>query len=169
LTADHDKPQNRQQDRTENRTDNKPIVCRGIRGATTVEENTAEAILAATREMLLVIIDTNGVKKEDVASVYFTTTSDVNAEYPALAARQLGWHEVALMCGHEMNVPHGLPKCIRVLVQWNTTRAQDEIHHVYIRGAVNLRPDRSIENSINQTSIEQASFTFETTNHQKEN
>ena len=123
----------------------RPIVCRGIRGATTVGENTREAVLEATREMLTRIVEANGVAPDDIASVIFTTTTDVNAEYPALAARQLGWHDVALMCGHEMAVPGALKMCIRVLVHWNTTLTNSEIQHVYIRGAVNLRPDRSIQ------------------------
>jgi chorismate mutase len=122
-----------------------PVVCRGIRGATTLTENTAEAILEATRELLTKIIAANDLKIEDIASAFFTTTPDLNAEYPALAARQLGWHDVALMCGHEMTVPHGLKLCLRVLIHWNTTRKIDEIQHIYIRGAVNLRPDRNIE------------------------
>lgn len=122
-----------------------PLVCRGIRGAITVDENASDAILARTRELLLAIIEANGVEQADIASVFFTTTPDVNAEYPALAARQLGWHDVALMCGHEMTVPHGLKKCVRVMIHWNTTRRIDEIQHVYLRDAINLRPDRSIE------------------------
>jgi chorismate mutase len=120
-------------------------VCRGVRGATTVTENTAEAILEGTRELLQQMIDSNHIVQDDVASVWFTTTPDVNAEYPALAARQLGWHDAALMCSHEMAVPKGLKMCIRVLIHWNTTLGLTEIQHVYIRGAVNLRPDRSIE------------------------
>ncbi len=120
-------------------------VCMGIRGATTVEENTAEAILAATRELLIAMIQMNGVEAEDVASAIFTTTRDLNAEYPAVAARQLGWHEVALMCAHEMQVPHGLKQCLRILLMWNTEKTQKEIKHIYIKGAANLRPDRSIE------------------------
>jgi chorismate mutase len=122
-----------------------PTVCRGIRGATTVDENTPEAILEGTHEMLTKIIAANDLKPEDVASALFTTTTDLNTEYPAVAARQLGWQEVALMCAHEMAVPHGLKMCIRVLIHWNTTRRSDEIQHVYIRGAVNLRPDRNIQ------------------------
>ncbi len=120
----------------------RPVVCRGIRGATTVAENTADAIAEATIDLLEQIIKANNIQPEDIASVFFTTTADLNAEYPALAARQLGWHDVALMCSHEMAVPHGLKSCLRVLIHWNTTRQADEIQHVYIRGAVNLRPDR---------------------------
>ncbi len=125
----------------------RPVVCRGIRGATTVTENTAEAIAEATRDLLQQIIKANAVRVEDIASVFFSTTPDLNAEFPALAARQLGavWHDVALMCGHEMAVPHGMKMCLRVLIHWNTTRRADEIQHVYIRGAVNLRPDLNIE------------------------
>ncbi|HRE48983.1 MAG TPA: chorismate mutase [Aggregatilineales bacterium] len=119
-------------------------VCRGVRGATTVTVNTREAILTATRELLRLIIKANGIAPDDVASAFFTTTLDLNADYPAIAARQLGWLNVALMCAHEMAIPHGLPQCIRVLVHWNTTRAQNEVHHVYIRGAEHLRPDRKM-------------------------
>ena len=120
------------------------IVCRGIRGATTVDANTSDAILDATRELLELMIEANDLDSSDVGSAIFTTTPDLNAEFPAIAARQLGWHDVALMCGHEMNVPGALPMCIRVLIHWNTTKAQTDIRHVYIRGARNLRPDRSI-------------------------
>ncbi|HLY26576.1 MAG TPA: chorismate mutase [Aggregatilineales bacterium] len=124
-----------------------PIVCRGIRGATTPAENTSEAILEATRELLTQIVEANhGLKPDDVASVFFTTTPDLDAEYPALAARQLGWTDVALMCGQEMTVPGALKKCLRVLIHWNTTRRNDEIRHIYLRDAVNLRPDRSLKN-----------------------
>jgi chorismate mutase len=72
----------------------------------------------------------------------FTTSPDLNATYPALAARQFGWYDAALLCGHEMNVPGGLQNCIRVLIHWNTDRRADEIAHIYLRGARGLRPDR---------------------------
>ena len=121
------------------------VRVRGVRGATTVEVNTREAILAATRELLTLVIEANHICAEDVASVIFTTTTDLNADYPALAARAIGWNDVALMCAHEMNVPHGLPLCIRLLVHWNTAVHADEVKHVYIRGAVNLRPDRAAD------------------------
>lgn len=119
-----------------------PIYCRGIRGATTAEENSREAILGATRELLREMIDANGIRMEEIGSAIFTTTPDLNAEFPAFAARQLGWHDVALMCGHEMAVPEALQHCIRVLIHWNTPKLQQEIIHIYIRGAVNLRPER---------------------------
>jgi chorismate mutase len=116
---------------------------RGVRGATTAESNTREAILAATHELLSLMIEANGLNPDDVASVIFTTTLDLNADYPALAARALGWHDVALMCMHEMNVPHGLKQCIRILLHWNTTLTAQEVKHIYLKGAVNLRPDRA--------------------------
>lgn len=119
------------------------VACRGIRGAITVEENSAEAILTATREMLYIMIQANGIDPDDVASAILTTTRDLTATYPALAARQLGWYDVALLCGHEMDVPGGLARCVRALVHWNTTKSAAEIIHVYLRGAKDLRPDRT--------------------------
>ena len=119
------------------------IYCRGIRGATTVESNTRAAIIEATRDLLEQIAEANGLHTDDIASVTFSTTSDLNAEFPAVAARQLGWKDVALFCTHEMAVPGGLARCIRVLVHWNTRRSAREIAHIYLRGAVALRPDLS--------------------------
>ena len=118
-----------------------PITCRGVRGATTADDNSRDAILAAARQLLALMIRVNDIRKEDVCSAMFTTTSDLDAEFPALAARQLGWLEVPLICTHEISVPGSLPRCVRILVHWNTTRTQDEIHHVYIKEAVRLRPD----------------------------
>lgn len=119
------------------------LVCRGVRGATTVEENSRDAILKATRQMLGLMIRRNGIESADLASALFTVTSDIDAEFPALAARQLGWLEVPLLCGYEIRVQDSLPLCIRVLLHWNTDKAQEDIHHVYIHKAVKLRPDLS--------------------------
>ena len=119
---------------------NQLMYCRGIRGATTVEHNSREEILAATTELLQLLISRNELRAEDVASVIFTVTEDLDAEFPALAARYLGWTEVALICTREIPVPGSLGKCIRILLHVNTTRSAAEIQHVYIRGAVNLRP-----------------------------
>jgi len=118
-------------------------VCRGVRGATTVEEDGRDAILLATGELLWLLVQRNGIDPDDLASAIFTTTPDLVGEYPALAARKLGWLDVALLCGHEMAVPNGLPRCIRVLLHWNTAKGPREIEHVYIRGARDLRPDQS--------------------------
>ena len=130
------------------------MACRGVRGATTVERNDREEILTATRQLLALMIRRNSIDKLDVASAIFTTTPDLDAEFPALAARQLGWLEVPLLCGHELSVPGSLALCIRVLVHWNTDRAQNEIEHIYIRDAVRLRPDLSNLPSVNWDELE---------------
>lgn len=119
------------------------MTCRGIRGATTVDTNDREEILLATRQLLALMIRLNGIATEDVGSAIFTTTSDLNAEFPALAARQLGWLDVPLICTHEISVPGSLPQCIRILIHWNTETPQSQIQHVYIRNAKRLRPDLS--------------------------
>lgn len=115
--------------------------CRGVRGATTVEENTAKAILDATRTLLAAMVAENGFATEDMGSVIFTATPDLDAAYPAVAARQMGWTQTPLLCMQEMAVEGSLPRCIRVLVHWNTDRSPAEIKHVYLRGAKSLRPD----------------------------
>ncbi len=115
--------------------------CRGVRGATTADENSRDAVLTATRQLLALLIRTNGIRSEDVASAVFTTTVDLDAEFPALAARQLGWIDVPLLCTHEINVPGSLRRCVRVLVHWNTEKTQREIRHIYIKEAERLRPD----------------------------
>jgi chorismate mutase len=114
----------------------------GVRGAITVEANTAEAILAGTHELLAAIMEANPIVMDDIGSVIFSTTVDLNAEYPAIAARQMGWHDVAILCTHEMNVSHGLGRCVRVLIMWNTSLSQQAIRHIYLRDAQQLRPDR---------------------------
>ncbi len=119
------------------------MPCRGVRGATTAEENSSEEILKAARQLLALMIRQNGIQEEDMASALFTTTSDLNAEYPALAARQLGWLAVASECVQEVDVPGSLPRCIRILLHWNTDKPADQIVHVYIKEAAGLRPDRS--------------------------
>ena len=114
--------------------------CQGIRGAITVEENTRPALLEATRELLREVTRLNGLKVEDIACAIFSTTPDLNAEFPAVAAREMGWDRVALLDSHEMDVPGALPRCLRVMILVNTERGPDEMAHVYLRGAANLRP-----------------------------
>lgn len=116
-------------------------MVRGIRGATTVEANDREQILDAARELLDALVEANAVEHDHVASIIFTTTPDLNAEFPAVAARQAGWTDVALMCGHEMSVPGSLPRCLRILMHVNTDRSLKELQHIYLRGARALRPD----------------------------
>ena len=118
------------------------MAVRGIRGAITVESNSREAILDATRELLGELIRANDVHADDVASAWFTLTSDLNAEFPAVVARSdFGWTNVALECVQEMDVPGSLRMCLRILLHVNTERTQDQICHVYLRGASVLRPD----------------------------
>jgi chorismate mutase len=119
----------------------RPVWCRGIRGATTVETDTAEAILAATTELLNEIVEANDVNPDDVASAQFTVTPDLTAAFPARAARNLGWHQVPLLDAQEIPVPGSLARCVRVLIHWNTAKVQREIRHVYLRGAAGLRQD----------------------------
>ena len=117
------------------------MLVRGIRGATTVPSNSRDEILAAAGELLEEIVRANAIPHEHVASIIFTTTPDLTAEFPAVAARAAGWTDVALECLHEMNVPGSLPKCLRILMHVNTDRSAADIKHIYLRGAVALRPD----------------------------
>jgi tryptophan synthase alpha chain len=117
------------------------VACRGIRGATTVETNTSEDILEATTDLLDAIIRLNDIASEDVVSAIFTTTPEITASFPAMAARELGWTDVPLLCAHEMAVPGSLRGVVRILLHINTTRAPSEIHHVYLRAAGALRPE----------------------------
>ena len=112
---------------------------RGIRGATTADTNSKEAILEATKELLGRLVEANDIDVRDVAAAYFTATDDLDAEFPALAARQIGWTQAALMCAREMNVEDGANRCIRVLLLVNTDRALEEIEFVYLKGASSLR------------------------------
>jgi chorismate mutase len=119
------------------------IRCRGVRGATTVEANTRDEILTNTRQLLALMIRANGIEPGDVASAMFSLTADLNAEFPALAARQLGWLDVPLLCTYEVDVPGSLRKCVRVMIHWNTETPQHQIRHIYIKEATRLRPDLS--------------------------
>src|SRR6185312_13785728 len=114
--------------------------CRGLRGATTAADNSAGAILAATRELLERLVARNALDLADIASAFFTVTDDLDAAYPALAARELGWNEVALLCAREIPVPGSVARCIRVLLHINTTKGQGDLRHVYLHEAVSLRP-----------------------------
>lgn len=118
---------------------------RGVRGATTVGANDREPILAATRELLELMVERNGIRPEDVASATFTVTADLDAEFPAFAAREIGWDEVPLICGREIPVSGALGRCIRILLHWNTDRPQGEIRHVFLHGARSLRPKWAVD------------------------
>jgi chorismate mutase len=122
--------------------------CRGVRGATTCPENTAASILAATEELLRALIAANNIQEQDVASAIFTTTPDLNAVYPAAAARTVGWRQIALLGAQEIAAPNAISRCIRILIHWNTPKTHDQIQHVYMHGAEKLRPDWYPENKI---------------------
>ena len=113
---------------------------RGLRGATTADSNTRDAILDATRELLQELVEANDVSADDIAAVTFSTTRDLDAEFPAVAARvDMGWTDVAMMCGHEMDVPGGQERCIRVMILVNTDKEPHELKRIYLREAENLR------------------------------
>ncbi|MFV1949228.1 MAG: chorismate mutase [Anaerolineales bacterium] len=114
----------------------------GIRGATTIDSDSTENVLSAVHELLEAILLSNpDLITDDIASVIFTTTDDIVSTFPALAARKMGWDRVPMMSAHEIPVPDSLPLCIRVLILWNTDKKQISIQHIYLRDAVNLRPD----------------------------
>jgi chorismate mutase len=116
------------------------LQCRGIRGAIAVPANNKKNILAATKKLLTEMTKANKIEVKDIAAIFFTTTPDLNAEFPAAATRELGWpSSLALLCGHEMNVPDALPRCLRVLMLVNTEKEPEEIIHVYLGEAKKLK------------------------------
>jgi chorismate mutase len=118
------------------------VPIRGIRGATTINNDQEEEVLAATRELLSSIQSANpSLQPADIGSAVFTVTQDIRSAFPAKAARQLGWDRVPMLCMQEIPVPGSLSMCIRVLLQWNTENTQDGIQHVYLHKAKQLRPD----------------------------
>jgi chorismate mutase len=114
----------------------------GIRGAVQAQDDTPEAILRSTRQLLLALIEANQkLNPEDIASVFFTVTDDLSSVHPAQSAREIGWVSVPLMCAREIPVPGSLPRCIRILIHWNTDLAQEDIRPVYLGAASHLRPE----------------------------
>jgi len=121
------------------------MAMRGVRGATTVGGNEPAAIVGRTRELLGILVESNGIDPSDLASAVFTVTEDLDAEFPAVAVRGLaGWAEVPLLCAREAPVPGSLGRCVRVLLHWNTDRPQSEIRHAFLRGARELRPSWAV-------------------------
>jgi chorismate mutase len=121
------------------------MAMRGVRGATTVAGNEAAAIVERTRELLRILVDSNGIEPADLASAVFTVTEDLDAEFPAVAVRGLaGWAEVPLLCAREAPVPGSLGRCVRVLLHWNTDRPQSDVRHAFLRGARELRPNWAV-------------------------
>lgn len=117
------------------------MTCRGIRGAIDAAADTPVAILEATRTLLFALADANGFDPIELASVFFTVSPELTAEYPAMAARQIGWTDVPMLCSREIPVPGGLDHCIRVLIHWNTEKPAHDIRHVYLGRAERLRPE----------------------------
>lgn len=117
------------------------LVVRGIRGATTVDVDEPDAVIAAARDLVEQIIEANDVDIDMIASVIFSTTPDLRSAFPAVGGREAGLTNVPLFCTTEIDVPGAQPRCLRVLMHVNTTKKQDEIQHVYLREAVSLRPD----------------------------
>ena len=121
------------------------MQCRGIRGANIVSANNKESILAATEELLVEMTQANKIEIKNIAAIFFTTTPDLDAEFPAVATRKLGWPpNLALLCGHEMNVPNDLPRCLRILMLVNTDKEPEEITHVYLGEAKKLKDKTSL-------------------------
>jgi len=119
------------------------LRCRGIRGAITVPANSRESIIAAAKKLLGEMVQANEVGIEEIAAIFFTTTVDLNAEFPAAATRELGWPKhLALLCGHEMDVPDSLPRCLRILILANTERTAEEIEHIYLGEAKKLKENK---------------------------
>lgn len=118
-------------------------LVRGVRGATTVEANEKEVIIAATHELLEEMSAQNEFDPADICSVFFTVTPDLTVTFPAEAARERGWTDVPMLCATEIPVAGALPRCIRVMIHLNTIKGQKEIRHVYLHRAVKLRPDWS--------------------------
>jgi chorismate mutase len=121
------------------------LQCRGIRGAISVSANNKKNILAATKKLLTEMTKANKIEIKDIAAIFFTTTPDLDAEFPAAATRELGWpSNLALLCGHEMSVPNALPRCLRVLMLVNTEKEPEEIIHVYLGEAKKLKDKPSL-------------------------
>jgi chorismate mutase len=127
---------------------------RGIRGATTADENTSEAILDATSDLLRHMVEANGTQIEDIAAIYFTVTQDLDAEFPPLAARRMGWTDLALLCATEIPVPGSQDRCVRVLMLVNSEKSQDDVRFVYLKDAANLR-DRGMKDEVQSLAVEE--------------
>jgi chorismate mutase len=117
-----------------------PVV-RGLRGATTVDEDTVEQVTQRSQELMRQILERNDLVEDDIISAIFTTTRDISSIFPATAVREIGFGAVPLLCAAEIDVPGSMPRCIRVLLHVHTNRSREEIHHVYLNGAQGLRDD----------------------------
>ncbi len=114
---------------------------RGVRGAIQVKANSRDEIDRATRKLLTNMVTANEIDTADIVSIFLTTTTDLDAEFPAYTARDMGWTMVPLLCAQEMDVPHGMERMLRILIHWNTSKSQNEIKHQYLGEAAKMRPD----------------------------
>ena len=117
------------------------MAVRAIRGAVQVDANERADIREGTTELVTEVMTRNGLVPDDVISVVFTTTPDLTAEFPALAARKIGFHDVPLLCASEIAVPGAMPRVVRLLMHVETSKPRSALEHVYLRGAVALRLD----------------------------
>jgi len=117
------------------------LSVRAVRGAVTVDNNSSEDVMNETIKLLSRMIDDNVINKDDIISIIFSTTHDINAAFPAAAARKMGWTDIPLMCTNEMDVPGSLPKCIRILMHINSDKTNAQLRHIYMKDARKLRPD----------------------------
>lgn len=118
-------------------------MVRGVRGATTVAQDQKSVILQETARLLRDMCAQNTIDPDDIASILFTMTPDLVSEFPAVAAREMGFSDVPLICAVELAVSDSLPRCIRILIHWNTDKSATDICHVYLNDAVTLRPDKA--------------------------
>ena len=121
------------------------MAVRGIRGAITVDHNSKEEIVKETEHLLSVMVEKNHINKEDVCSVFFSVTTDLTSEFPAIAARKIGFTHTPLLCLTEIPVPGSLEKVVRILIHLNTDTPQKDMVHVYLKNATSLRPDLSTQ------------------------
>ncbi|MCS7010135.1 MAG: chorismate mutase [Anaerolineales bacterium] len=125
------------------------MAVRGIRGAITVDTDQAEEILAATSELLHAMLESNpGLRPDDIAAAWFTVTEDLTSAFPPQAAREMGWTLVPMLSAREIPVPGSLPRCVRILLLWNTDLPPEAVHHVYLREAASLRPDWQLRQNL---------------------
>ncbi|MBV8692262.1 MAG: chorismate mutase [Actinobacteria bacterium] len=118
-----------------------PPAVRALRGATTIDKDTADQVTERVQALVARMLETNGVDHDDLISILFTATDDVTSMFPATAARAIGLGDVPLICARELSIEGGTPLCIRVMMHLTTDRARDELHHVYLEGARGLRDD----------------------------
>jgi chorismate mutase len=118
-----------------------PLVVRGLRGATTVDADTVEQVTERSQELMVRLMESNGLVEDDIVSVIFTATADITSIFPATAIREIGFGAVPLLCAAEIAVPGAMPRCVRVLLHVYTSRSRDEIRHIYLHGAQGLRDD----------------------------